>query len=779
MSIFKDRGGSTVEAVPGVKRRRMPLRRSFLAAVLVATSVVASSGGLIASQSPAGATPPPPSRDGVLFAWGSNANNALGLPLSLTPPTLSSVPVETQVAQDGFTVRAASAGYHDAFVATDAGGTYSWGLNSDGQLGDGGTAVTLGDTQVALPRPVQLRTVSSGMSHSLGIDTDGQVWAWGTGSAGVLGQGNENSSATPVPVTLPSASFFDPPVTAVAVAASNTTSWAVGSDGRLYVWGQDDAGADVCYPQQLHCSFVPTVVGSLGGFVNVEAALGDFAFALRDDGMVFRLYGSMEPTPVANGNLFATQIASGFGASYAIGLNGRVYAWNGGYGYGGEYGDGTRGVYHYDDPVEVHLPADVRAVAISATYYNGYAIGDDGKLYAWGRNSYGELGIGNATGPQTVCNGPCSTTPVQVSLPANFVPVGLPSEGQSNHTAYAILQYAPPAASATISGTPQSPAAVGAPYNFSFTLGGAASTQVSAGSLPPGVTLSNSGMLSGTPTVPGRYDFTVTASNGVGPNASTAVTIVVQPSISVGWGSILEGDNGTRVLHVPVTLSSPSNTPVTVQYTLQGAPNGGTATGAKKAASGVDFLDNGGAAKTLTFAPTGSGLTPVEKDISVTILGDTIPEGVETFTVQLANPSSGYLLRQSSMTETILLDDVGFGAPTLGIGDAGVVSSNGGTTNLTFPVTLSVPASGAFTVHYTVTPDSALYSSTAAGGGDFGGKKSGTLKFTAGARMKAISLPVWPHLPGSGTKSFHVTLSAVSDTGIVLFHETASGTIVS
>jgi alpha-tubulin suppressor-like RCC1 family protein len=753
------------------------------ASLLVVAALVASISGVVQGlggswESPAGASQPPPSGDGVLFSWGSNWRNALGLPLSLNPPALSTVPVPTHVAQLGYTVRSASAGIGNAVVAANSGDSFGWGYNDEGELGNGTTALTVDFTQVALPRGVSLETVSSGAWHSLGIDSNGQIWAWGEGEAGALGQGNQTDGVTPVPVTLPKVRVFDPPVRAVAVAASNTTSWAVGSNGRLYVWGLNRMGSDPCFPATpSQCSFRPALVPDLDNVVNVEASASDGAVALRDDGMVWRLLGTTTPTPLANGIAFGTQIASGAGASYVIGLDGRVYAW--GNGFWGQLGDGTQNVNHDDDLVQVALPAGVHAVGISATATNGYAIGDNGRLYAWGGNSYGQLGIGTTNGPNMCGQYACATTPVQVALPANHVPVGLPSAGQSNGTAYAILQYVAPGSAPTISGTPPSTAGVGSPYSFGFTVTGAPapSTYVSGGSLPPGVTLSASGTLSGTPTTPGSYGFTVTAGNGTG-SVSTAVTIVVQPSISVGSASILEGDSGTRVLKFPVTLSHPSNTPVTVQYTLQGAPSGGTATGAKKAASGVDFLNNGGVAKTLTFATTGTGLTAVQKDIAVTISGDTAVEGIETFTVRLVNPSSGYVLRQSTATGTILHDDVGIGAPTLGIGDAAVVSSSTGATKLNFPVTLSVPAPGSFTVHYVVKADGATYSSTAAGGGDLGGKKSGTLSFASGNTSKTISVPVWPHLAGSGTKTLRVELSAVSSTGIVLFRSVATGTIV-
>jgi hypothetical protein len=74
------------------------------------------------------------------------------------------------------------------------------------------------------------------------------------------------------------------------------------------------------------------------------------------------------------------------------------------------------------------------------------------------------------------------------------------------------------------------PAATGgASFNYTFTATGNApiTFSVTSGSLPPGLTLSSAGLLSGTPTTLGLFTFTVTASNGVLPNANQIVTIVV------------------------------------------------------------------------------------------------------------------------------------------------------------------------------------------------------------------------------------------------------------
>lgn len=74
-------------------------------------------------------------------------------------------------------------------------------------------------------------------------------------------------------------------------------------------------------------------------------------------------------------------------------------------------------------------------------------------------------------------------------------------------------------------GPPPSPVTIGTPYSFNFTASGfpAVSFTLTSGAMPPGLTLSASGVLSGTPTSPGTGSFsniTVTASNGVPPDAT-------------------------------------------------------------------------------------------------------------------------------------------------------------------------------------------------------------------------------------------------------------------
>ncbi|CAM3586417.1 PQQ-dependent sugar dehydrogenase [Smaragdicoccus niigatensis] len=70
---------------------------------------------------------------------------------------------------------------------------------------------------------------------------------------------------------------------------------------------------------------------------------------------------------------------------------------------------------------------------------------------------------------------------------------------------------------ASITGSPPA-GTVGVPYRHEFTVTGAPPPVVSlaSGQLPPGLTISSSGVLEGTPSVAGEYRFSLRADNGVG-----------------------------------------------------------------------------------------------------------------------------------------------------------------------------------------------------------------------------------------------------------------------
>jgi alpha-tubulin suppressor-like RCC1 family protein len=256
---------------------------------------------------------------------------------------------------------------------------YVWGDNSYGQLGDGSTTSSSVPVRVTLPGGVTPRAVSEGYRTSLAVGSDGGVYAWGDNQFGQLGDGSTTEESTPVRVSLPGG------VRAIAVSEGFDTSLALGSNGTVYAWGDNTSG-------QLGDG-TATGPGTCG---NSPCSTTPVAVSLPR---------GVRATAVSEG---------GLDTSFALGSDGRVYAW--GDNRDGQLGDGTTtGPQTCGNspcsttPVAVSLPRHVRAAAVSAGGATTLALTWNGRVYAWGDNSSGQLGNGSTTE---------ESTPVLVSLPS-------------------------------------------------------------------------------------------------------------------------------------------------------------------------------------------------------------------------------------------------------------------------------------------------------------------------------------------------------------------------
>ena len=96
------------------------------------------------------------------------------------------------------------------------------------------------------------------------------------------------------------------------------------------------------------------------------------------------------------GGVQATAVAAGLDDSVALGSNGLVYAW--GDNSFDELGDGVSGGTS-TTPVAVSLPTGLTFTAIAAGQYHNLALANNGALYAWGYNVDGQLGDGDKVTP--------------------------------------------------------------------------------------------------------------------------------------------------------------------------------------------------------------------------------------------------------------------------------------------------------------------------------------------------------------------------------------------
>ena len=106
------------------------------------------------------------------------------------------------------------------------------------------------------------------------------------------------------------------------------------------------------------------------------------------------------------------------------------------------------------------------------------------------------------------------------------------------------------------------------------------------------------------------------------------------------------------------------------------------------------------------------------------------------------------------------------------------MNATSGDQHLKFPVTLSSKVESTISVAYTITPGTATFSSTAAGGGDYGGRVVGTVSFAAGTTLKTISVPIWPDGELVSDKNFTITLSNVSDPVVTIVRPSATGPVI-
>ena len=214
---------------------------------------------------------------------------------------------------------------------------------------------------------------AGGMSHSLAIQEDGTVLAWGANGSGQLGQpADVTASKTPVEVQ---------GVSAVSVAAGADFSVALKYDGTVYTWG---AGV----------SWEPWNAGISG--VTAIAAGQTHILALKSDGTVWQWQPGQTPTQVPGLSRIAA-ISAGGGHSLALTTSGEVYAW--GNNNKGQLGDGTT----TSRTAPVRVPGLVDIVDVAAGYNHSLAVAYDGTVYAWGSDSYGELGSSEKnTGPTAV-----------------------------------------------------------------------------------------------------------------------------------------------------------------------------------------------------------------------------------------------------------------------------------------------------------------------------------------------------------------------------------------
>ena len=310
--------------------------------------------------------------DGELWTWGLNTSTQLGDNTNVSkssPVMLANIFNYSSM----YSWTSVASGADAKYAILNDYTLWGWGNNTSGQLGN--------NTSISRSFPTQLVSgsytqISAGNSNLYAIDTLGRLFSAGSNQNYQLGISSGNTVTRSSPTQVASGSSF------ALVAAGNNFAIAKLNDGTLWGWGDNTYG-------QLG------VNGSLISWVQVASS--SHAVAIRSDGTVWS-WGSntvgqlgltdtvnrSSPVQIVSLSGSITQVFVGLSQSYAIASDGSLYAW----------GNNANAQLATNDTLNRSNPTQIPGSwsFISARYQHALAIRSDGTLYAWGSNTYGELG---------------------------------------------------------------------------------------------------------------------------------------------------------------------------------------------------------------------------------------------------------------------------------------------------------------------------------------------------------------------------------------------------
>jgi len=367
--------------------------------------------------------------DDWAYCWGRNNSGQLGVDSSPYQEEYSPVAVSRGVIPAGVTFKQISAGnsaYGDGHTCAIASNdlAYCWGINSEGQIGDGSyndsfvpVAVDTTDALTGLT----MKQISAGYGFTCAIASNNQAYCWGSNTDYKLGLGSGVvwSYNTPQAVTGALSGVAVKQITTGGSEFGHGLGHAcaiLASNGQAYCWGsnaQSQLGIGIDGDIMMGLPFASTpqaVVGALSGVATeqISAARYDFTCAIMtSNGQAycwgaggdwlglgpsggFGSYNTPQAVTGALSGVAVKQITTGYSHACAIlTSNGQAYCW--GSGGGGQIGTGSTSSYDTPQAV-VGALSGVAVKQITAGYGFTCAIASNNQAYCWGDNTYGQLG---------------------------------------------------------------------------------------------------------------------------------------------------------------------------------------------------------------------------------------------------------------------------------------------------------------------------------------------------------------------------------------------------
>ena len=272
---------------------------------------------------------------------------------------------------------------------------WTWGSGNSGILGQNNQ--TDYSSPVQIPGATWTTPIVGGCGGNsariqAAIKTDGTLWSWGYGEKGGVGVNDKVYRSSPVQV---------PGTTWAGGAIGNGCQYHVKTDGTLWSWGDGIGGRlllnspGIKYSSPVQVGTDTTWTGAVG---KIAAGSNGTVSLIKTDGTLWVGGKNDEGGEVGDGSTTSrsspvqipgtwTRVARGSNHGMALNSDGELYVW--GYNYSGNLGLNNR--TNYSGPQQVG--SDTTWTDISCTASTSFATKTDGTLWAWGGGQYGQLGL--------------------------------------------------------------------------------------------------------------------------------------------------------------------------------------------------------------------------------------------------------------------------------------------------------------------------------------------------------------------------------------------------
>ena len=357
---------------------------------------------------------------GAAYCWGGNSSGQIGN--KSTTNSLVPVAVDTSSISNGTITQNITPGYTIADnCLISAGKPYCWGVDDNGQLGNGPPSKNLlspsaVDVSGIPPSDGTFTQIDGDRGlHYCGLTSSGKVYCWGANSYGQVGNGTTSTTYTPV---LATGDLAGKVVTSISVGGSNSCAVA---GGKVYCWGLNTGSAVINANGNGSGNYqtTPKLVNDSGVFnskIITKVVVNDNNVCVIAEGGLY-CWGYNKSGQLGNGSVNTTNTPSkvptliggalgdkvvtdvAIAGTYICAVaDSRAYCW------GDDGNEGHLGLGYYTSgyittPTAVNIAAPPAAMAgktvtsISATTFTTCAIAG-GNMYCWGSDYNRQRGDG-------------------------------------------------------------------------------------------------------------------------------------------------------------------------------------------------------------------------------------------------------------------------------------------------------------------------------------------------------------------------------------------------